>query len=159
MSQQQQQEQTTIQRKSDLQSDIQKIHSQVEDGLAMGDSMFGKFAHADVTQQVNTRIKELEEKKAHLEKEIKEKESLIQRSNRDFSDVKDSLPETLEKQRVKFIEDYTIMFLSLTYIFMILSALIYYVMLSQEKMQAFLKGLGYSLITTIAAGILLYLIA
>lgn len=159
MSQQQQQEQTTIQRKSDLQSDIQKIRSQVEDGLAMGDSMFGKFAHADVTQQVNTRIKELEEKKAHLEKEIKEKESLIQRSNRDFSDVKDTLPETLEKQRVKFIEDYTIMFLSLAYIFMILSALIYYVMISQEKMTAFLKGLGYSLITTIIAGILLYLIA
>lgn len=154
-----QQEQTTIQRKNDLQSDIQRVRAQVDDGLLMGDSMFGKFAHADVTNAVTTRTKELEQKKQQLEKEIREKEALIQRSNRDFSDVKDALPETLEKQRVQFIEDYTIMFLSLAYVFMILSALIYYVMLSQEKVPAFFKGLGYSLVTTIVAGILLYIIA
>lgn len=152
----QQQEQTTIQRKNDLISDIGKIRAQIEDGLAMGDSMFGQFAHADVAHQVQIRTAELKDTKNKLEKEIREKESLIQRSNRDFSDVKDTLPETLEKKRIQFIEDYTLMFLSLAYVFMVLSALIYYVMLSQEKLPAFFKGLGYSVVATIIAGILLY---
>ena len=151
-----QQEQTTIQRKNDLMSDIQKVRAQTEDGLAMGDSMFGQFAHADVARQVQIRTTELKETKNKLEKEIKDKEALVQRSNRDFSDVKDSLPETLEKQRIQFIEDYTLMFLSVAYVFMILSVLIYYVMLSQEKLRTFFKGLGYSVVTTIIAGILLY---
>lgn len=152
-------EQTTIQRKNDLMSDIQKVRSQVEDGLTMGDSMFGQFAHADVAREVTIRTNELKNKKKELEKEIKDKEALIQRSNRDFSDVKDALPETLEKQRVQFIEDYTLMFLSLSYVFMVLSAIIYYVILSQEKWSAFFKAFGYAIVATTGALLMLYHIA
>jgi hypothetical protein len=86
--------QSTIERKNELMTDITKLRAQVEDGLAMGDSMFGQFAHVDVTNEVNKRLSELKIKKETLENKIREKEALIQRSNRDFSDVKDTLPET-----------------------------------------------------------------
>lgn len=152
-------EQTTLQRKSDLLADIQTIRSQVEDGLLMGDSMFGRFAHADVAREVKSRTEELQRKKDRLEQDIREKESLIQRSNRDFSDVKDALPETLERQRIQFVEDYTLLFLSLAYVFMVLSAILFYVAISEEKMKALGKAVGYAILGTFLAGILLYRIA
>ena len=155
----QKQEQTDIQRKNDLLSDIQKARSQLEDGLTMGDAMFGRFAHVEVAREVTNRTEELQKKKDGLEQELREKEAMIQRTNRDFSDVKDALPETLEQQRVKFIEDYTIMFLVLSYVFMILSGIIFYVTISEQKTMAFAKALGYALFATMLSGILLYLIA
>ena len=155
----QKQEQTDIQRKNDLLSDIQKARSQIEDGLTMGDAMFGRFAHVEVAREVTNRTEELQKKKDGLEQELREKEAMIQRTNRDFSDVKDALPETLEQQRVKFIEDYTIMFLVLSYVFMILSGIIFYVTISEQKTMAFAKALGYALFATMLSGILLYLIA
>ena len=159
MSQEQKQEQTDIQRKNNLLSDIQKIRSQIEDGLTMGDAMFGRFAHVEVAREVTNRTEELQKKKDGLEQELREKEAMIQRTNRDFSDVKDALPETLEQQRVKFIEDYTIMFLVLSYVFMILSGIIFYVTISEQKTMAFAKALGYALLATMLSGTLLYLIA
>jgi len=152
-------EQTTIQRKSDLLADIQKIRSQVDDGLLMGDSMFGRFAHAEVAREVKSRTEELQKKKEALEQEIREKEALVQRTNRDFSDVKDTLPETLERQRIRFIEDYTLLFLSLAYVFMVVSAIIFYVVISEEKAKALGKAVGYAILGTMIAGILLNMIA
>jgi hypothetical protein len=159
MSQEQKQEQTDIQRKNNLLSDIQRARSQIEDGLTMGDAMFGRFAHVEVAREVTNRTEELQKKKDGLEQELREKEAMIQRTNRDFSDVKDALPETLEQQRIKFIEDYTIMFLVLSYVFMILSGIIFYVTLSEQKTMAFAKALGYALVATMLSGTLLYLIA
>lgn len=152
-------DQTAIQRKNELVSDIQMIRSQVEDGLAMGDSMFGQYAHVEVAREVKQRTEELQQKKDAIEQDIKEKEALIQRANRDFTDVKDALPETLEKQRIQFIEDYTLLFLSLSYLFMVVSAIVFYVALSEQKGKALAKGVGYALVGTFVAGILLYWIA
>ena len=153
------QDQTTIQRKADLKSDIKHIQSQVDDGLLMGDSMFGKYAHIDVASKVTQHMEELQKKKDVLEKEIAEKEAIVQRANRDFSDVKDTLPETQEKQRIRFVEDYTVMFVVLSYVFMVLSAIIFYVTLSEQKMMALAKALGYALFGTMMSGFLLYFIA
>lgn len=154
-----QQEQTTIQRKNDLLSDIQRVRSQIEDNLVMGDSMFGRFAHVEVAREVKLRTEELQKKKEALEQDIKEKEALVQRANRDFSDVKDALPETLEHQRIKFVEDYTLLFLSLAYVFMVVSAIIFYVALSEQKAKALAKAVGYAVLCTFMAGMLLYWIA
>jgi hypothetical protein len=151
--------QSTIERKADLISDIGKLRAQVEDGLAMGDSMFGQFAHVDVTNEVNRRLSDLKKKKGGLEQKLREKEAIVQRSNRDFSDVKDSLPETQERKRVQFVEDYTMMFLLLSYVFMILSFIIFYVTLSEQKMKAFFYSLGISMVFTFFGSFLIYLIA
>jgi|LauGreDrversion4_2_1035121.scaffolds.fasta_scaffold18433_4 hypothetical protein len=146
-------------RKNELLQDLQALRTQVENGLALGDSMFGRFAHAEVAHEVTQRVKELQEKKDDLERDIKEKEALIQRSNRDFTDVKDSLPETLEQKRIRFVEDYTLLFLSLAYVFMVLSALTVYVLHADQKIAAFGKGLGYSVAGTLLACTVLYHVA
>ena len=140
-------------------SDIQKVRSQIEDSMMMGDSMFGRFAHVDVAREVTNRMKDLEQKKKSLEQDLKEKEALIQRANRDFSDVKDALPETIEQKRIRFIEDYTLLFVSLSYLFMVLTAILYYVMISEQKTMALVKGIGYTLVSTLFAGLILYFIA
>jgi hypothetical protein len=152
-------EQTTIQRKAELRSAIQHVRAQVEDGLAMGDSMFGQYAHADVAREVGTRTEELQKKKEALEDEIRQKEAIIERTNRDFTDVKDSLPETEEQQRIRFIEDYTLLFLSLSYVFMVVSAIIYQVALSPTPWSTLGKSVGYSMVGSIFVGILLYAVA
>jgi chromosome segregation ATPase len=151
--------QSTIERKNELMSDITKLRAQVENGLAMGDSMFGQFAHVDVTNEVNQRLSELKTKKETLENQLREKEALVQRSNRDFSDVKDALPETQEHTRIQFVEDYTMMFLLLSYVFMVVSAIIFYVTLSEQKMKAFFYSLLLSVFLTVLCGLLLYFVA
>ena len=156
---QQQQAQTDLQRKNDLQADLQRLRSQVEDSLSTGDAMFGRFAHVEVAREVKDRMEDLQKKKESLEQDLKEKEALIQRANRDFTDVKDTLPETLDKKRVQFVEDYTLAFLSLSYVFMTLAAIVWYVSLAEQKMPAFLKAIGYSVLTTILSGLILYFIA
>ena len=152
-------EQTTVQRKTELRSDIQVIYNQIEDGLAMGDSMFGQYAHVDVAREVSSRTKELQKKKEELEEDIRQKEAIIKRTDRDFTDVKDTLPETLEEERNRFIEDYTLLFLSLAYVFMVVSAIVYFVALSPTPWPTLGKSLGYSLLGTFLAGVLLYVIA
>jgi len=151
--------QTTAQRKSDLISDISNLRIQIEDGIQMGSSMFGQYAHADVTNEVDKRLTDLKKKKEELENNIRDKEAIIQRSNRDFSDVKDALPEKQEQTRVKFVEDYTIMFLLLSFVFMVVSAIIFNVTISQEKMKALFSSLGLSILFTGFCGILLYFVA
>jgi hypothetical protein len=152
-------EQTTIQRKTDLRSDIQHLRAQIEDGMAMGDSMFGQYAHAEVAQAVGTRTEELQKKKEELEEEIRQKEAIIERTNRDFTDVKDALPENEEQTRIRFIEDYTLLFLSLSYVFMVVSGVVYRVALSTTPWATLGKSLGYSAVGTIFAGMLLYAVA
>jgi chromosome segregation ATPase len=153
------QSQTDIQRKNDTMSDIQRVRSQVEDGLTMGDAMFGRFAHADVAREVTRRTEELQMKKEKLEQDLKEKEAIIQKANRDFSDVKDALPETQERQRIKFVEDYTLLFLTLSYVFMGISLIVFYVSVSEQKTTAVMTALGYSVLVTLMMGIILYFIA
>lgn len=159
MSQTQQSSQTNIQRKNDLLADLQHLRSNIDDSLSMGDAMFGRFAHVEVAREVKDRMEDLQKKKEKLEQDLKEKEALIQRADRDFTDVKDTLPETLDKKRVQFVEDYTLAFLSLSYVFMILAAIVWYVSLAEQKMTALLKAVGYSTLTTIVVGLILYFIA
>ena len=153
------QSQTDIQRKNDTISDIQRVRSQVDDGLMMGDAMFGRFAHADVAREVTSRTEELQKKKEKLEQDLKEKEAIIQKANRDFSDVKDALPETQEHQRIKFVEDYTLLFLTLSYVFMCISLIVFYVSVSEQKTAAAMTALGYFVLVTMMMGMILYLIA
>lgn len=152
-------EQTTIQRKEELRSDILTIRGQIEDGIVMGNSMFGQYAHADVASEVSDRLNQLKKQKEELGKDIRQKEALIERSNRDFSDVKETLPPTQERQRVRFMEDYTVMFLSISYVFMVISAIVYTVSLSPTPWPTLFKSLGYSAGGTVFVGLLFYMIA
>jgi len=139
-----------------LRADIRMLRAQLDDSLAMGDSMYGSYAHADVAKEIDRRLQTMLQQKKELEEELKRKDGIVQRMNQDFTDVRDALPETIEHQKVRFIEDYTMMILWLSYAFMVLAAIALYVTVSEEKLPALGKGLGVSGGITLLVGILSY---
>lgn len=153
------QEQTTLQRKQDLEGEIRNLNAQIDDTLHMGDSMFGQYAHVQVAKEATDRLSELKTKKKELEEDIREKQALLRRSDRDFSDVKETLPETQERQRIRFMEDYTVMFLLLSYVFMVLSAIVYMTILSPTPWPTFFRSIGYSVAGTVLVATFFYVIA
>jgi hypothetical protein len=139
-----------------IRQDIDSIRGSINDSLLMGDSMFGSYGHIDITKQVKERNTELKNKKESLTKDIYKKEAIVQRSNREFSDVRDTLPEIQPKQKLHFIEDYSLMLLSISYLFMIIIFIYTYTATADIKLNAFFKSLLGSCLLTILSFILLY---
>jgi hypothetical protein len=79
--------------------------------------------------------------------------------NRDFTDVRDQLPETIPDKKLHFIEDYTLVILGISYLFMILIALHTYVLKSEEAWtMSLLRGLMYSIPISLIVGMIIYYI-
>ena len=89
-------------------------------------------------------------------KEVEKGEAVIERSNRDFSDVRDTLPETQTKKTLHFIEDYTLAILTIAYLFMIIAVIYVYTANAEIKLVAFGKASVGSLILTVFLFVLLY---
>ena len=139
--------------------DISRLQATITDLIAIGNSMYDPTT-GSVTADVMSRNKELSDKKINIQNEIKEQEAIINRSNRDFTDVKDQLPETLPDKSIHFMEDYTIVILCISYFFMIIVALHIYVTYSAEIWAiALLRGVFYSFLLTLISGMILYYIA
>ena len=130
-----------------VEQDLIWLKSNITNSFAMGFSMFGNFGHIDIVNQVRDRNTELTAKMEGLKKRINEKEKLIQRTERDFIDTSDTLPEKQPKNSLRVLEDYTMAFLFMSYLFMIIIFIYSYTITSAT----IAKGLTESLI---ASGIL-----
>jgi hypothetical protein len=139
-----------------LQKDIESLTSSVQDSLVMGDSMFGQYGYQDVADQVKDRNKDLKGKKEKLVKEVEKGEAIIGKANRDFSDVKDSIPQPQSTKTLHFIEDYTLAFLTLAYLFMVIAGIYVFTIISENKLVAFGKSFVASLFLTMFLFMLLY---
>jgi len=142
-----------------LKNDIEILQANVGDSLMMGDSIFGKAGHAEIVNAVKERNNDLKTKKETVMKDVDHKESIINRSNRDFSDVKDSLPETQPKKVLHFMEDYTLAILLMAYLFMIITCIYMYTATAPIPMTALFNGIMISIPVTILAAMLLYTFA
>lgn len=142
-----------------IKEDIENIKINMNDAFSTGDAMFGQYGHVDIARDVKLRNQELEEKKKKLEEEIKKNESMIERANRDFSDVKLTLPEKLPQTSSRFIEDYTLVFLSASYLFMVILCMYMYVLISEKKGSAFFQASIVAFFVTLLFGIILYYLA
>ena len=139
--------------------DVTRLQATITDLISIGDSLYDP-TKGSVTADVISRNKELSDKKTKIENEIKEQEAIINRSNRDFTDVRNELPETLPNKSLHFIEDYTVLILCISYFFMVIIALHIYVMYSTEPLTiAIFRGLFYSFLLTLISGMILYYIA
>ena len=141
-----------------LESDIASLRANVLDSLAVGDSMFGNYGHIDVSKQVQDRNSDLKAKKDALTNDINKKEAIIERSNRDFTDVKKNLPEVQPKTVLHFIEDYTLAILSVSYLFMICVLIYGYTIASVPYSARFVQAFVASLFFTMFMFMLLYYI-
>lgn len=136
--------------------DIARLKATITDLITIGNSMYDP-ATGSMTTDAASRNKELMAKKNQLREEIKQQEALINRSNRDFTDVRDELPETMPKKSLHFIEDYTLVIMCIAYLFMIVVGLHTYVIQSAENwLTALGMGLFYSFLLTLISGMLLY---
>lgn len=141
-----------------LQQDISALSATSMDSLMMGDTMFGQFGYNDIAKQVQARNEEIRTKRDGLIKEVEKDEALIERSNRDFSDERDTVPEPQPKRFVRFIEDYTLAILLISYLFMIIAFIYVYTATSDIKLIAFGKSIvGSVLLTMFLFMILFYL--
>jgi len=142
-----------------IKKDIEILQANVGDSLMMGDSIFGKAGHAEIIREVKERNHDLKSKKETVMKDVDHKESIINRSNRDFTDVKDSLPETQPKKVLHFMEDYTLAILLMAYLFMVISCIYMYTATATIPMTALFNGIMISIPVTILAAMLLYTLA
>ena len=139
-----------------IKRDIDTLHASVTNSLLTGDAVYGKAGSTNISQQVKDKNSELKEKKEKLKLSIKRKDATIERSNRDFSDVKNTLPETHKKKILNVLDDYTIAFLMFTYFFMLLSIMYVYVYVSEQKIKAILKSTGCGVFVTCVIWMLIY---
>lgn len=136
--------------------DIARLQATITDLITIGNSMYDPTT-GSITAQNTSRNKELMDKKTQLTNQIKEQEAIINRTNRDFTDTRDQLPETMPNKTLHFIEDYTLVIMCISYLFMIVVALHTYVLYSPDNwVSALGKGLVYSFILTLISGMILY---
>jgi hypothetical protein len=142
-----------------LKDDIKQILGKANDALMVGDSAFlVKDNEKGIVKDVKERIDALEAEKKELEKEIDKQHQLIQTSNRDFSDVKDTLPETQPERFLYFIEDYTLSILAMAYLIMVVAASSFHTYLSLDTWAAILESLvGFGILTIFLFMLLYYL--
>jgi len=141
-----------------LEQDIISLRATTNDTLIMGDTMFGQFGYNDIAKQVKERNNDLNKKKASLSKEIEKGEAIIDRSNRDFTDVHDTVPEPQPAKTLRFIEDYTLAILTISYFFMIIAVIYIYTSTSEFKLIAFGKSFVGSIFLTMFLFIFLFYI-
>lgn len=141
-----------------LQQDITTLSGTTGDSLVMGDTMFGQFGYNDIAKQVQSRNDELKKKKDQISKEVEKGNAIIERSNRDFVDVKDSVPEPQPKRVLRFIEDYTLAILTISYLFMIIAIIYIYTITSEFKLLAFGKAFVGSIFLSMFLFMLLFYI-
>lgn len=139
-----------------LQPDIDLLRANVVDSLAVGESMFGNYGHSDVSKQVKERNADLKKKRDDLTADISKKDAIIQRSNRDFTDVKKNLPEVQPKTVLHFIEDYTLAILSISYLFMMCILIYGYTITGLPYFTRFVQAFITSLFFTMLMFMLLY---
>ncbi len=141
-----------------LQQDISSLSATTMDSLMMGDTMFGQFGYNDIAKQVQARNEELKTKRVQLLKDVEGNEAIIERSNRDFEDVRDTVPEPQTKRFVRFIEDYTLAILAISYLFMIIAVIYVYTATSELKLTGFFKAfIGSILLSMFLFMMLFYL--
>jgi hypothetical protein len=141
-----------------LQEDISSLRATTNDTLIMGDTMFGQAGYSDIAKQVKDRNNDLKNKKEILSKEIEKGEGVIARSNRDFADVHNTVSEPQPKTRLRFIEDYTLAILLISYIFMIIASIYIYTITSEFKLVAFGKAFIGSILLSMFLFIFLFYI-
>ena len=142
-----------------LRDDINSLRANITDSLSLGDTMFGQYGSADVTEQIKKRNEDLTLQVERLTKELDKNQAIVDRSNRDFVDVKRTLPEKQPKKLLHFIEDYTMALLAIAYLFMIIIGIYSYSMLNGVfDMSKCFQAIGHSGLISIIVGIVLYYI-
>lgn len=111
------------------------------DLLTSGDSIFGTMPDQTILDQTIMRNKELKTKKDNITKTIESNESKIERADRDFIDTKEALPQSFTQKTVHVLDDYTLVVLSIAYVFFLLTMMYLYMYTNQYSTTSIFQGL------------------
>ena len=134
------------------------IQSQIHDALTKGDSLFSIDTNNTLVHEASKRYKDLSKRVDILNREIEKKQQIIDRVDRDFSDVHDSVPQPEPKKMVNVFEDYTMALVVISYLFMVISFIYLYTVNSSNQVMAFIQSFVGSTVITLGMSILLYYI-
>ena len=138
--------------------DIEDMSLSVQDSLMLGDSMYGTTGYKKIVDEVRERNKSLIDKKDKLLKGLEKKEALVERTERDFIDTREAMPEKLKASKLNTIEDYTLAIMSIAYLFAVIALIYMYVSNSDAKMKAIGTGVIGAVIITIFLFTVLYIV-
>ena len=142
-----------------VQEFFQDQFAQFNDMVALGDKFYGTSANSTVIAEVSQRNKDLQATLETVQKDTKQFQATTERHERDFLDVKGSLPERIPTQRLNVLDDYTMLLLTVSYIMMALSIVFYYAQKNEYTISSILLGtLGMALITCIAYALTLIIL-
>lgn len=110
------------------------------DLMATGDTFFGTSPSATAVQEVSQRNKDLKKRQTTLMREVRQSTARMEQMERDFLDVKETLPETLPNQVVHVLEDYTLVVLIAAYLFGAVAVLMYYIVSNGYSGKSILIG-------------------
>jgi hypothetical protein len=113
--------------------DIRELSAKVMDTLYIGDSLYYANANSGILKQVQEANIEIKKKHKTVSEELQKNDAIIERAERDFTDLKDELPEKLEDNKINLVEDYTLLFLFISYIFMLIACIYLYTQITTDE--------------------------
>jgi hypothetical protein len=120
-----------------VREDITTLRSQITNALTLGDNVVHQSGGKKISSYVTGQITDLESRKKEIYNDIIEKERLVHASNRDFSD---SNPVEEQKTALRVIEDHTVAILFLSYLFMLIMAMYWYVLRSPSMIKGIVEA-------------------
>jgi hypothetical protein len=121
-----------------VREDITTLRSQITNALTLGDNVVHQSGGKKISSYVTGQITDLESRKKEIYNDIIEKERLVHASNRDFSD---SNPVEEQKTALRVIEDHTVAILFLSYLFMLIMAMYWYVLRSPSMIKGIVEAI------------------
>ena len=134
------------------------ITTKITNELIRGDTYLSIDTNTALVVEGKKRNKILHEQKTKLENEIAKKSKIIERIDRNFSDVRDQVAHPQPTKKLLVLEDYTLALLCISYLFMVLTFIYYYTSISMTPMTGFMQSLIGSLFVTMFFVILMYYI-
>jgi len=135
-----------------LQDDIDHTKNNITNIINMGNQMFGTAGHNIIADEIKKRADELKIKEATLKNERDKKQKVIASNNRDFSDIKDKTNES----KIIFLEDFTLLFLVMSYLFMASIAVYVITITSDNPANGFFKAILGAIVVTIIVSMVMY---
>lgn len=127
-----------------------------QDLIVTGDTLFGSSSSDTQIADIRSRNSELKKLKDKLVAEIKSATSREEQANRDFLDTKEALPESLPKKVVRTLEDYSVAFFLLAYLFAGIALVYLYVVTNQFSLGSIVTGLVVFVVIGLVVAVMLF---
>lgn len=142
-------------------TEIDSYKLRIQDLFSLGEKVITTAGNASMLNDMTSRRDELKKEKETLTGEIKQHQTqIVDSTNQDFYDVKQTLSDPIvSPNKIHTIEDYTLAFLVISYLFMVTLMVYLYVYFAPDRGPALGRALAAAVLVTIFCGLLLYYFA